>query len=178
MKNKPCLPPTPSQPHTHTFAHSHSRCAPRTHQVTLWDTFVSDPGDALEAAVKSGLRPIVALKSVRVGDFNGKNLSTLGSSRVVVDPPNQPEAQYLRDWYNNGGAASAVAPLSERGGGGGGRQDRRVAFVQIREEGIGAHGAPEWVTVSVHCGGGGGRDVDACTGAGDLNKWVRGIMLC
>jgi hypothetical protein len=36
---------------------------------------------------------------------------------------------------------------SERGGGGGGRQDRRVTFQMIQEEGLGMSGAPAYVVV-------------------------------
>jgi replication factor A1 len=39
----------------------------------------------------------VALKSVRVGDFNGKNLGSISSSTVAIDP-DRPEAQQLRSW--------------------------------------------------------------------------------
>jgi hypothetical protein len=40
-----------------------------------------------------------------------------------------------------------IAPLSERGGAGGGRQDRRMAFAQIRSEGLGTSGQADWVQV-------------------------------
>jgi hypothetical protein len=96
--------------------------------------------------LKTTTKPIVALKSVRVGDFNGKNLSTLSSSRVMVEP-NIPETAWLRNWYNSSGVSSVAAPLSERGAGGG-RQDRRVTFAQVKDEGIGTTNGPEWVAVS------------------------------
>lgn len=41
-----------------------------------------------------------------------------------------------------------VTSLSERGGGGGGRQDRRVTFSMIENEGLGMGGQAEWVMVS------------------------------
>jgi replication factor A1 len=72
--------------------------------VTFWDRFATSdggpepsPGDQLEQALGAGARPVVALKSVRVGDFNGKNLGSLGSSTVLVNP-DRPEAQQLRAW--------------------------------------------------------------------------------
>lgn len=40
-----------------------------------------------------------------------------------------------------------IAPLSERGGPGGARQDRRMAFAQIRSEGLGTSGQADWVQV-------------------------------
>ena len=40
---------------------------------------------------------MVAIKTARVGDFNGKTLSTLSTSLVDVDP-DIPEAGRLRNW--------------------------------------------------------------------------------
>lgn len=72
--------------------------------MTFWDKFATggdganpSPGDQLEQALQAGARPIVALKSVRVGDFNGKNLGSISSSTVSIDP-DRPEAQQLRAW--------------------------------------------------------------------------------
>lgn len=66
-------------------------------QLTLWGDFVGDPGAMLEAEVQAGRHPIVAVKDCRVGDFNGKTLSTLNSSTVQVDP-DIPAAGQLRAW--------------------------------------------------------------------------------
>lgn len=65
--------------------------------MTLWGDFTQNPGNQLEAAVQNGQKPVLAVKSARVGDFNGKSLSTLGSSSVVVEP-DRPEAGFLRTW--------------------------------------------------------------------------------
>ena len=46
---------------------------------------------------ESGAHPVVAVKTARVGDFNGKTLSTLSTSLVDVDP-DVPEAGLLRNW--------------------------------------------------------------------------------
>ena len=48
--------------------------------------------------VESGGHPVVAIKTARVGDFNGKTLSTLGTSLVDIDP-DVPEAGVLRSWW-------------------------------------------------------------------------------
>jgi replication factor A1 len=40
---------------------------------------------------------VVALKAMRVGDFNGKNLGSCSSSTVLIDP-DRPEAVQLRNW--------------------------------------------------------------------------------
>ena len=64
-------------------------------QVTLWGAFASDPGNQLEAEVAN--HPIVAIKAARVGEFNGKNLSTIGTSVVTMNP-DIPDAGALRQW--------------------------------------------------------------------------------
>lgn len=68
---------------------------------------MSLPGDQLEAAVAQGRRPVLALKGARVGDFNGKSLSTLNSSTVLIDPE-RPETAALRSWCGEQAYASMV----------------------------------------------------------------------
>lgn len=89
-----------------TSPHTQYACVHAVHtQVTFWDKFATggdgsggpSPGDQLELAVKQGMRPVLALKGMRVGDFNGKNLGSCGSSTVLIDP-DRPEAQQLRQW--------------------------------------------------------------------------------
>jgi replication factor A1 len=48
--------------------------------------------------VQGGQHPVVVVKGARVGDYNGKTLSTLGSSTVLVDPVDIPEAGRERQW--------------------------------------------------------------------------------
>lgn len=118
----------------------------RSVEVTLWGGYALDPGDRLQAAASAGGHPVLAVKNARVGDFNGKTLSTVSSSTVLVDPADVPEAARLRAWYASGGASAAPAALS-RPGAGGGRADRRVTLSQIAEEGLGLGGSPAWVSV-------------------------------
>lgn len=49
-------------------------------------------------AVESNQHPVLAVKAARVGDFNGKSLSTISTSRLTMDPPDLPEAGNLRNW--------------------------------------------------------------------------------
>lgn len=66
--------------HRHTLTHPPPAPTP---QLTLWDKHVISPGQELEDALGArGAFPVLAAKSVRVGDFNGKNLSTLNSTMV------------------------------------------------------------------------------------------------
>jgi replication factor A1 len=81
----------------------------RSVELTLWGSLVQTPGAQLEADVQQGRHPILAAKGVRVGDFNGKNLGTISSSQLDVDPEH-PRAHQLRQWYDNGGAQEAALP--------------------------------------------------------------------
>ncbi len=47
--------------------------------------------------VRAGERPVLAAKSVRVGDFNGQTLSTIGSSLLSINP-DHPQAAIIRNW--------------------------------------------------------------------------------
>lgn len=67
-------------------------------ELTLWGAFVTEPGNMLEAAVAAGSHPVVAVKGVRIGDFGGKNLSTVGTSVVAANPPDVPQAVQLQTW--------------------------------------------------------------------------------
>ena len=49
-------------------------------------------------AVENNQHPVLAVKAARVGDFNGKSLSTISTSRLTMDPPDLPEAGNLRNW--------------------------------------------------------------------------------
>ncbi|EFJ49234.1 hypothetical protein VOLCADRAFT_104448 [Volvox carteri f. nagariensis] len=122
----------------------------RSIEVTLWGPLVNNPGDQIEQMVRSGARPVFAAKALRVGDFNGKTLSTIGSSVLRIDPMDLPAAQRLRSWYDGGGRSQAVNSLSSAGmgGGAGGKADRRTTFSAIKGEHLGTSGKPDWITVS------------------------------
>ena len=108
--------------------------------ITMWGQQATDPGDELFNLHRSGEKPVVAIKGCRVGDFNGKNLSTIISSSIKIKP-NIPEAVALSDWYLSGGAMEQVNALSKMGSGGagpsGGGGGRRATLSCIKEEGLG-----------------------------------------
>ncbi|KAG2449859.1 hypothetical protein HYH02_005382 [Chlamydomonas schloesseri] len=121
----------------------------RSIEVTLWGALVNNPGDQVEQMVRGGGRPILAAKALRVGDYNGKTLSTVGASALRLDPMDLPAAQRVRGWYDGGGKAQAVNSLSAAGGGGGGgRTDRRTVLSAIKDENLGRSGKADWVNVS------------------------------
>ena len=66
-------------------------------ELTLWGATATGIGEELYGLVQQGARPVFAIKSARVGDFNGKTLSTIGSSIIRVEPA-IPGASELRAW--------------------------------------------------------------------------------
>ena len=56
------------------------------------------PATVFLQIAEQGGHPVIAVKSARVGDFNGKTLSTISTSLVDLDP-DVPEAAQLRNWW-------------------------------------------------------------------------------
>ncbi|MBA0825005.1 hypothetical protein Goarm_021631, partial [Gossypium armourianum] len=80
----------------------------KTVVVSLWNELANNVGQELfDNADKS---PIVAIKSLKVGDFQGVSLSTLGKSSVMINP-DIPEAKKLRSWYDSEGKGSPMASI-------------------------------------------------------------------
>ncbi|OMP08017.1 Nucleic acid binding, tRNA/helicase-type [Corchorus olitorius] len=80
----------------------------RTVVVSLWNELANTVGQELfDIADKS---PIVAIKSLKVGDFQGVSLSTLGKSTVLINP-DIPEAKKLKSWYDSEGKGSSMASI-------------------------------------------------------------------
>ncbi|KAK7388866.1 hypothetical protein VNO78_23693 [Psophocarpus tetragonolobus] len=91
----------------------------KTVVVSLWNDLATNTGqELLDMADKS---PVVAIKSLRVGDFQGVSLSTISRSVVMVNP-DIPEAKKLRSWYDFEGkdasmdsVGSGSSPISNSG---------------------------------------------------------------
>ncbi|XP_007037579.2 PREDICTED: replication protein A 70 kDa DNA-binding subunit B [Theobroma cacao] len=80
----------------------------RTVVVSLWNELANNAGQELfDIADKS---PIVAIKSLKVSDFQGVSLSTLGKSTLLINP-DMPEAKNLRSWYDSEGKGSSMASV-------------------------------------------------------------------
>ncbi|KAA8541041.1 hypothetical protein F0562_025004 [Nyssa sinensis] len=80
----------------------------KTVVVSLWNDLATHVGqELLDIADKS---PIVAIKSLRVGDFQGVSLSALSKSIVVVNP-DIPESNKLRSWYDSEGKETSMASV-------------------------------------------------------------------
>ncbi|XP_059643708.1 replication protein A 70 kDa DNA-binding subunit B-like [Cornus florida] len=80
----------------------------KTVVVSLWNDLATNIGqELLDIADKS---PVVAIKSLKVGDFQGVSLSALSKSIVVVNPE-IPESKKLRSWYDSEGKETSMASV-------------------------------------------------------------------
>ncbi|CAN6587512.1 unnamed protein product [Malus baccata var. baccata] len=80
----------------------------KTVVVALWGELATSVGQQLlDIADQS---PIVAIKSLKVGDFQGVSLSTLNRSTILVNPES-PEARKLRSWYDSEGRGASLASV-------------------------------------------------------------------
>ncbi|KAL8111128.1 replication protein A 70 kDa DNA-binding subunit B-like [Apium graveolens] len=92
----------------------------KTVVVSLWNDLATTIGqELLDIADQS---PVVAIKSLKVGDFQGVSLSSLSRSVIVVNPET-PESKKLKSWYDSEGKESPMAsvgtglsPSSKSGG--------------------------------------------------------------
>ncbi|KAH9257863.1 hypothetical protein BASA81_003882 [Batrachochytrium salamandrivorans] len=88
-------------------------------RVSVWGTKADETHAQLAQA---GSNPVVAFKSLLVGDFGGgKNLSSINSSGLMVNPQKLQEAGKLKSWFDSGSVrAGGVTALSAAKFGGGG----------------------------------------------------------
>ncbi|KAL5723252.1 hypothetical protein ACHQM5_006670 [Ranunculus cassubicifolius] len=79
----------------------------KTVVVSLWNDLATSVGEELLDAVNNGSSPIIAIKSLKVGDFNGVSLSTLSRSTVMINP-DVPESKKLKSWYESEGKGATM----------------------------------------------------------------------
>lgn len=102
--------------------------------LTVWGEKAQRIGDE----VKLKDHPVIFAKGCRLGDYNGRSLSTAGSSLVEVEP-NHPRTAELRNWWARGGSATQFTALTASGGGGfnaGGGVSKRVTIQTMRQEDV------------------------------------------
>ncbi|RKO86700.1 replication factor rfa1, partial [Blyttiomyces helicus] len=106
-------------------------------RMTLW-------GRQAESFAADG-NPIIACKSVRVGDYGGRTLSMYSGSTMSINP-DIPEAHRLRGWYDTQGSSMTFTAYSNTGGGGGGsgRGDPVKSIQQIKDENLGMDEKPSY----------------------------------
>jgi len=84
----------------------------RTVTCTLWNALAVEQGESLKNAVA----PIVAIRGVRVSDYNGVSVSTLARSELVVEPASADIAakvKAMRAWYDECGATVETVAAGE-----------------------------------------------------------------
>ncbi|MQM07130.1 hypothetical protein Taro_039963 [Colocasia esculenta] len=80
----------------------------KTVVVSLWNDLATNIGqELLDMADKS---PIVAIKGLKVGDFQGVSLSSISRSHVLINP-DVSESKVLRSWYDSEGRESNMASV-------------------------------------------------------------------
>eukprot|EP00960_Hanusia_phi_P015180 448394-Hanusia_phi.AAC.3 len=110
----------------------------KTIKLTLWD----DHKDVVTENDMSN--PVIAIKGVRVSDFNGRSLSTTRSSMLEMNPDFQ-EAHLLKGWYECNGKNAVFQAVG--GGMSSGSKDSRKTISQIKGENLGNAEKPDYFTV-------------------------------
>jgi len=65
---------------------------------------------------EDGSHPVIALKGGKIGDWNGRSLSCMGASTLMINPDNA-DAHRLRGWYDATGQTTDFTPYSSDGSG-------------------------------------------------------------
>uniref|UniRef100_A0A5B7C467 Replication protein A subunit n=1 Tax=Davidia involucrata TaxID=16924 RepID=A0A5B7C467_DAVIN len=117
----------------------------RSVELTLWGDFCNREGQKLQEMVDSGFFPVLAVKAGKVNDFSGKSIGSISSTGLFINP-DSPEAQNLRQWFDQGGKNTASQSIS-RDMPGGAKNEIRKTVSQIKDEGLGRSDKPDWVTV-------------------------------
>ncbi|XP_020534380.1 replication protein A 70 kDa DNA-binding subunit C isoform X2 [Jatropha curcas] len=117
----------------------------RSVELTLWGNFCNAEGLRLQNICYSGCFPILAVKSCRVGDFNGKAVGTISTSQLFIDP-DFPEGQRLKEWFEKEGRNIPSVCIS-REMSSVGRTDVPKTISQIKDEKLGTSEKPDWITV-------------------------------
>ncbi|KAG2261000.1 hypothetical protein Bca52824_068079 [Brassica carinata] len=118
----------------------------RSVEVTMWGSFCNTEGQRLQSLCDSGGFPVLAVKAGRISEFNGKAVSTIGSSQLFVEP-DLVEARKLKEWFEREGRSAPCISIS-REFSGNGRVDVRKTISQIKDEKLGTSEKPDWITVN------------------------------
>ncbi len=80
-------------------------------RLTLWNVLAAEQGEQLASMTN----PIVAIRSVRVGDYEGVSIGTVSRSDMVIDPDADtvPRAAELKKWWDETGASATFTHAGE-----------------------------------------------------------------
>ncbi|CAO2819718.1 unnamed protein product [Amaranthus hypochondriacus] len=118
----------------------------RSVEVTLWGNFCNSEGQTLQNMCDNGNFPVLALKSARVYEFNGKGVGTLSTSQLFIEP-DFPEAQRLKEWFARDGKNLPSVSISRETTSLGAWADVRKTISQIKDEKLGTSDKPDYITV-------------------------------
>ncbi|KAJ6347700.1 hypothetical protein OIU76_004229 [Salix suchowensis] len=117
----------------------------RSVELTLWGNFCNSEGQRLQHICDSGGFPVLAVKSGRVSEFNGKAVGTISTSQLFIEP-DSPEASRLKQWFDREGRNTPSLSIS-RETSTMGRSDVMKTISQIKDERLGTSEKPDWITV-------------------------------
>jgi len=113
-------------------------------QMTLWGDRAREDGGQWMS------NPVIAVKGVKVSDYNGRSLSLLQSSNFSTDTTDSPEAGRLRQWWSANQGNVQTTSISAKSGGGGAAGTsvaQRQPLSTIKDEGLGTKGETEYLAV-------------------------------
>jgi len=115
-------------------------------ELTLWGEFCNREGQELQEMVDAGVFPVLAVKAGKVNEFSGKSIGSISTTQLFINP-DFPEAQTLRNWFDQVGKDSASLSISKDITHGGPKNEIRKTVSQIKDEGLGRSGKPDWITM-------------------------------
>ncbi|CAF0967358.1 unnamed protein product [Adineta ricciae] len=90
--------------------------------------------------------PVIAFKGIKVGDYNGRTLSSVNSTLICQDPPETSRTTELRVWFDREGKTMDLPDLS-KGSDVANRQALFKTLAQITAEGLGLGDKPDYINV-------------------------------
>ncbi|XP_076936320.1 replication protein A 70 kDa DNA-binding subunit A-like [Bidens hawaiensis] len=114
----------------------------RTIDLTLWGNFCNVDGQTIQSMLDSGEFPVLAVKSARVHEYNGKSIGTISASQLSIEP-DFAEARKLKDWFNSVGRNAPSVSMSRESVS---RTDKKT-LSQIKDEKLGTSEKADWMTV-------------------------------
>ncbi|CAN1144020.1 Replication protein A 70 kDa DNA-binding subunit C, partial [Linum perenne] len=118
----------------------------RSVELTLWGNFCDAEGRELQNMCDLGKFPVLAVKSCRISDFNGKAVGTISSSQLFIEPEFE-EAANLRQWFDREGRNTPTVSISKQMSGAG-RNDVLKTVSQIKDESLGKSNKIDWISVN------------------------------
>lgn len=111
-------------------------------RLTLWGKQAEDFTEEEAAS-----NPVIAIKGVRVNEYQGKTLSSMGTSQITFNPDIS-EAHSLRGWFDSlGGKVESVVNVSSStstNNNNSVNRDERKYLSQVKDEALGQHEKPDY----------------------------------